>query len=49
MGYKRLYLESLPEFSKAVSMYEKFGFERLDKPLGSSGHTTCNIWMLKEL
>lgn len=49
MGYKRLYLESLPQFSKAVSMYEKLGFIKLDKPLGFSGHTSCNIWMIKEL
>ncbi|MEO8209006.1 MAG: GNAT family N-acetyltransferase [bacterium] len=49
MEYERLYLESLPQFSKAVSMYEKFGFERLKKPLGSSGHTSCNIWMIKKL
>ncbi|MEO8710613.1 MAG: GNAT family N-acetyltransferase [Parafilimonas sp.] len=49
MGYKKLYIESLPKFSQAVAMYEKYGFIRLDKPLGNSGHTSCNIWMLKEL
>jgi putative acetyltransferase len=49
MGYKKLYIESLPEFSQAVAMYEKYGFIQLDKPLGNSGHTSCNIWMLKEL
>ena len=49
MGFKRLYLESLPEFSKAVSMYERLGFERLQKPMGSSGHGSCNIWMIKKL
>ena len=49
LGYKKLYLESLPVFSKAVRMYEKLGFETLDKPMGSSGHGSCNIWMLKEL
>jgi len=48
-GYKHLYLESLPQFSKAVSIYEKQGFIRIDKPLGKSGHTSCSIWMLKEL
>ena len=48
-GYKKLYLESLPEFSKAVNMYEKYGFIKLNKPLGNSGHTSCNIWMIKEL
>ena len=48
-GYKELYLESLPEYSKAVSIYEKQGFKKIDKPLGESGHTSCNIWMIKKL
>lgn len=48
-GYKKLYLESLPQFSKAVSIYEKQGFRKITQPLGNSGHTTCDIWMLKEL
>ncbi len=49
MGYKKLYLESMPQFSKAVSMYEKHGFKKIDKPLGNSGHISCNIWMIKEI
>ena len=49
MNYKSLYIESLPQFSTAVSMYEKYGFTRIDKPLGNSGHTSCNIWMIKQL
>jgi putative acetyltransferase len=49
MDYTSLYLESLPQFSTAVSMYEKYGFTRIDKALGNSGHTSCNIWMIKEL
>lgn len=49
MGYKKLYLESLPQFSRAVNMYKELGFRNLPKPLGNSGHTTCNIWMIKEL
>ena len=48
-GYKKLYLESMPHFSKAVSIYNKLGFRKLLKPLGNSGHTTCNIWMLLDL
>lgn len=48
-GYTELYLESLPIYSKAVRIYEKQGFVKLEKPLGDSGHTTCDIWMLKEL
>jgi len=47
-GYRQIYLESLPHFDKAVSMYEKQGFLKLDTPLGNSGHTTCNIWMIKK-
>lgn len=49
LGYSEIYLESLPEFSKAVSIYEKQGFEMLPHPLGNSGHSTCNIWMRKKL
>lgn len=48
-GYSNIYIESMPEFSKAVSIYEKQGFYMLKNPMGESGHTGCNIWMLKEL
>lgn len=49
MGYSKLYLESLPQFSRAVSMYKKMGFKSLNEPLGNSGHSSCNIWMLRDL
>ncbi len=49
LQYTQLYIESLPEFSRAVSMYEKQGFERLSRPLGFSDHPSCDIWMLKKL
>jgi putative acetyltransferase len=49
LGYKSLYLETLPELSKAISLYERLGFKLLEKPLGDSGHFACNIWMLKVL
>lgn len=49
LGYKAVYLESLPQFAKAVSIYEKQGFVHLEAPLGNSGHTSCNIWMRKDL
>ncbi|MFD3293972.1 GNAT family N-acetyltransferase [Aquirufa sp. KTFRIE-69F] len=48
-GYTHVYLESMPELKKAVSIYEKVGFASLDHPLGNSGHDGCDIWMLKEL
>lgn len=49
MGYKYLYLESMPEFAKAVRIYENLGFTHLSHPLGNSGHSGCTIWMVKEL
>lgn len=48
-GYSQVYLESMPELAKAVSIYEKVGFKSLDGPLGNSGHCGCDIWMLKAL
>ena len=48
-GYKQLYLESLPELSRAISLYEKAGFKFIEGPMGDSGHFGCNIWMLKDL
>ena len=47
-GYQSIYIESLPEYSKAVEMYKKAGFEQLKNPLGNSGHPACNLWFLKE-
>ncbi|GEN75331.1 GNAT family N-acetyltransferase [Chryseobacterium hagamense] len=49
MGYEKVYLESLPEFSKAVKMYEKSGFRLLEQPLCNSGHDSCTIWMIRSL
>lgn len=48
-GYTTLYIESMPEFSNAVRMYEKYGFTHIPHPLGNSGHTSCSIWMVKAL
>ncbi|MDH7462484.1 GNAT family N-acetyltransferase [Chitinophagaceae bacterium 26-R-25] len=48
-GYSKMYLETLPELHKAVKVYEKFGFQYLDAPLGNSGHFGCDVWMIKEL
>ena len=45
-GYRQVYLETMPELKKAVSIYEKFGFRYLTAPLGKTGHFGCGIWML---
>jgi putative acetyltransferase len=49
MDNKKVYLETMPELKKAVSVYEKFGFEFLKGPMGNTGHFGCDVWMIKEL
>jgi putative acetyltransferase len=49
VGYDRVYLESLPELKVAVAMYEKYGFKYLDTSLGNSGHSGCNVWMIRNV
>jgi putative acetyltransferase len=49
LGYKKMYLESMPELNIAVPMYEKLGFIYLQAPQGNSGHSGCDIWMIKDL
>ena len=46
-GYSQVYLETMPELKKALTVYEKFGFGYLKGPMGNSGHTGCSLWMLK--
>jgi len=48
-GYQQVYLESMPELAKAVSIYENVGFARITAPLGNSGHCGCDIWMTMDL
>lgn len=48
-GYEKIYLESMPELANAIAMYLKNGFEKIAGPLGNSGHTGCDVWMLKKL
>ncbi len=49
MGYSKMYLETTPELSNAIRMYEKFGFLPIENRMGNSGHHSCGIFMLKEL
>ena len=49
VGYKELYIESFPEFAKAVSLYEKMGFKHINHALGNSGHPAVTVWMTKKI
>ena len=48
-GYRQVYIETMPELEKAVSIYERFGFHHLDHAMGNTGHYGCSIWLLKKL
>lgn len=48
-GYDSIYLESSPGMKAARRLYKGFGFETLDGPLGTTGHFSCQVWMLKKL
>lgn len=48
-GYTHCYLETMPELKQALKVYELFGFEYLDGPLGNSGHFGCDRWMVKKI
>lgn len=48
-GFKKCYLETMPYMNSAKALYAKNGFTTLDKPVGNTGHYSCNVWMLKDL
>lgn len=48
-GFTHLYLETMPELTSAIPLYEKMGFIYLQGALGASGHFGCSVWMSKEL
>ena len=48
-GYKKCYLETMPNMEDAQKLYQKVGFEYLCEPMGNTGHTNCPVWMIKEL
>ncbi|GAA4868226.1 GNAT family N-acetyltransferase [Luteimonas vadosa] len=48
-GFRRCYLETLAGMDAARRLYERSGFQRLDAPLGSTGHGGCNAWYARGL
>ena len=47
-GFEMCYLETLPYMKAAQKLYLKKGFEYIDGPMGSTGHTSCNVWLTKK-
>lgn len=48
-SYDKVYLETLSEMHKAISLYEQSGFKKIAHPLGKTGHGGCNTYMLLDL
>ena len=48
-GFKHCYLETLDGMDAAMRLYEKTGFQRIDAPLGDTGHGGCNRFYLLRL
>jgi putative acetyltransferase len=49
LGFRRCYLETLSGMDAAMRLYERSGFQRIDGPMGATGHGGCNTFYLREL
>lgn len=47
--FEKCYIETLPYMENARKLYNKNGFEVLEKPLGDTGHYNCTVFMTKDL
>ena len=48
-GFESCYIETMTYMEDAQKLYKKVGFYNLDKQLGNTGHSSCQVWMLKKL
>jgi putative acetyltransferase len=49
LGYTQCYLETVDRMKTANLLYRKMGFERLDAPMGATGHCSCEGWYVRNL
>lgn len=47
--FTQCYLETLPYMKAAQKLYKRTGFKEINHRIGSTGHYSCDVWMLKEL
>jgi putative acetyltransferase len=48
-GFEGCYIETMKYMEAAQKLYKKVGFHYLDKQMGNTGHSSCQVWMLKKL
>jgi putative acetyltransferase len=49
LGFERCYAETVSEMSTAIAFYERNGFRRLSAPIGDTGHSHNDCWMMLSL
>ncbi len=49
LGFEHCYLETLDSMKGARALYQAFGFQDLPGPMGATGHSACDRWMLLPL
>ena len=49
LGFETCYLETLTGMDAAQRLYARLGFQRIDAPLGSTGHFGCNRFYTLDL
>lgn len=48
-GFDSCYIETMTYMEDALKLYKKVGFYNLDKQIGDTGHSSCQVWLLKKL
>ena len=48
-SFDQCYIETMPYMKAAQKLYKKVGFKSISKPMGDTGHYSCNVWMIKDL
>jgi putative acetyltransferase len=48
-GFESCYIETMTYMEDAQKLYKKIGFYNLDKQIGNTGHSSCQVWMFKKL
>tara|TARA_B100000579_G_C22615891_1_gene749515 strand:+ start:146 stop:625 length:480 start_codon:yes stop_codon:yes gene_type:complete len=48
-NYSICYIETMKFMKAAQNLYIKKGFTFINSPMGNTGHTNCDVWMIKKL
>lgn len=48
-GFEYCYLESFGVMKTAIQLYSEQGFYFIEKSMGNTGHSACNVFMMKQL